>query len=253
VRAPDPTPSRAAGAAADDAIGRARWGNRLRRRLSPGWPAFARRARAITERHAAQTRGTVTALRRTYERPVVGRVRVWDLVERLAGCVDPTDGELYHASQLVHVQQVLAGMERDRVEDRDLILAALVHDLGKVLLLTGADPAHVVGMNAPIGDFPAGVGLDHAMLQWNHDEFAHSRLVGHVPDHVAWLVRYHSIGLDAARPLMDARDRAYLARYLLPFRRYDQGTKSPWRRPSRAVLDRHRHVVEEMFPSPILF
>ena len=193
------------------------------------------------------------SLRRAYERPVLGRVRVWDLVQRLAECVDPTDGALYRASQLVHVQQVLAGMERDGVDDPDLILAAFVHDLGKVLLLTGEDPAHVVGMNAPIGDFPSGVGLDHAIMQWNHDEFGYSRLVGHVPEHIAWLVRYHSIDLDAAHHLMDARDHVNLTRYLLLFRRYDQGTKSPWSRPPRAVLDRHRHVVERAFPSPILF
>jgi predicted HD phosphohydrolase len=227
-----------------------RWAHRG---LSPGWRDFAREARAISERHARQTRETVAALRSKYERPIFGRVRVWDLVERLALCVDPTDGELYCVSQLVHVQQVLAGMERDRMGDADLILAAVVHDLGKVLLLTGEAPEHVVGMNAPIGPHAQGIGLDQAVLQWNHDELAYSRLRDHVPEPVAWLVRYHSLMVEAARPLMDARDRDYLARYLVPFRRYDQGTKSVCSLPPRDLLDRCRDVVERTFPSPILF
>ena len=227
-----------------------RWAHRG---LSPGWRDFAREARAITLRHALQTRETVATLRKKYERPVLGRVRVWDLVEKLALCVDPTDGELYCVSQLIHVQQVLAGMDRDGVRDPDLILAAIVHDIGKVLLITGEEPEHVVGMNAPIGPHPPGIGLDQTVVQWNHDELAYSRLRDHVPEHVAWLVRYHSLMIDAARPLMDARDRDYLERYLVPFRRYDQGTKSVCALPPRDLLDRARDVVERAFPSPILF
>jgi len=227
---------------------------RLRRlgyRLSPGWPEFTREAHAITARHWAQTRETVTALRRKYERPVLGRQRVWDLVDRLALCVDPTDGELCGASQLVHVQQVVAGMEGDHVEDADMFLAAITHDLGKVLLLAGEAPENVVGMNTPVGPHPPGIGLDNVTFQWNHDEFIYSRLRDHVPDHLAWLLRYHSIEIAETRPFMDARDRSYLERYLLPFRRYDQGTKSMCSVPPRTVLDKYRDLVDRAFPSPI--
>lgn len=228
---------------------------RLRRwalRLSPGWRGFTREAQAITERHRAQTHETVAALKRKYEHAVLGRWRVWDLIERLALCVDPTDGELYCASQLVHVQQVVAGMERDGVDDRDLLLAALTHDLGKVLLLVGEAPEHVVGMNTPIGRYPPRVGLDRVVFQWNHDEFIYSRLKDHVPDHLAWLLRYHSIEIPRAAPLMDARDRSYLERYLRPFRRYDQGTKSVCSLPPRDILAKYRDLVEAAFPGPIL-
>jgi hypothetical protein len=230
-------------------------GERLRRwahRLSPGWAEFAREAEAISERHWAQTRETIAALKRKYEHAALGHARVWDLVERLALCVDPTDGELCATSQLVHVQQIVAGMERDGVADPDMFLAAITHDLGKVLLLAGEAPENVVGMNAPVGQHAPGAGLDTVLFQWNHDEFIYSRLKDHVPDHVAWLLRYHSIEIARATELMDGRDRAYLERYLRPFRRYDQGTKSVCSLPPRTILDKYRDLIERTFPSPIL-
>jgi hypothetical protein len=233
------------------AVGRER-AHRWACRLTPGWRAFAEQARAVNERHWAQTRETVAALKRRYDGAVLGRQRIWDLVERLALCVDPTDGRLYRASQLVHVQQVIAGMERDGIHDPDMLVAAITHDLGKVLLLAGVAPEHVVGMNAPIGQYPRGAGLDNVVFQWNHDEFIYSRLRDHVPEHVAWLLRYHSIEIPRTEPFMDARDRAYLERYLRPFRRYDQDTKSPWSAPPRTILDKYRDLIDRTFPAPIL-
>jgi hypothetical protein len=69
---------------------------------------------------------------------------------------------------------------------------------------------------------------------------------------VAWLVRYHSIDIPATRPYMDARDLDYLQRFLVPFRRYDQGTKSMHVVPPASVLDRHRDLVERTFPEPLV-
>ena len=149
----------------------------------------------------------------------------------------PTDGELLGVSQLIHTRQVVAAMERDGVRDPSMLVAAITHDLGKVLLLMAEAPEHVVGMTAPIGPHLQGIGLDNVVLQWSHDEFVYSRLRDHVPDHVAWLLRYHSILIDQAEPFMDARDRAYLERYLRPFRIYDQGSKSPCLLPSPTALE----------------
>jgi hypothetical protein len=226
--------------------------HRFTHRLTPGWREFAREARQISERHWKQTHGTVAALKRKYETAVFGRQRIWDLVEKLALCVDPTDGALYGASQLVHVRQVVAAMERDGVSDPDLFLAAITHDLGKVLLLGVEAPENVVGMNAPIGDYPDAVGLDNVTFQWNHDEFVYSRLKDYLPDHLAWLLRYHSILIDRSQRFMDARDRGYLDRYLVPFRHYDQTTKSCCVLPSRTILDPYRELVEHTFPGSLV-
>lgn len=227
------------------------------RRFAPDRPdrrdaGFRDQAIAIVERHDRQTREHVDGLRDRYEAPVFGRVRVWGLVELLAQCVDPSDRVLYCASQQIHVLQVIDGMQRDGVADPDLLLAALIHDLGKVLLLTDADPADVVCMNSPIGSYEPGVGLDNCTLQWNHDEFAYTRFKDYVPDHIAWLVRYHSIELTRCEHLMDDRDRDYADRYLSRFYAYDQGTKSPFRLPGHRI-DEYRDIVEEAFPDPIPF
>lgn len=209
--------------------------------------AFAREADVIVRRHRAQTLETVAALRRKYAAPVLGDVPVWTLLGQLAACVDPTDVRLYGVSQQMHVLQMLAAMEADGVTDPVLVTAALIHDVGKVLLLTGEAPENVVCFNEPVGTHEPGIGLDRCVLQWNHDEFAYSRLKDHVSDPVAWLVRYHSIDLARCEPLMDARDRDYLARYLRTFQHYDQESKSPYSIPGRRIED-YRPQVERLLP-----
>jgi len=214
--------------------------------------AFGEDARMIVARHAAQTVDVVAALRKKYAQPVLGWVPVWSLIEKLAQCVDPADTGLYCVSQQVHVLQILEAMERDGVATRELVLAALLHDIGKILLLTGEAPEHVIGLNEPIGEYEPGVGLDNCVLQWNHDEFAYSRLRDHLPDGVAWLIRYHSIARQSCERYMDARDREYADRYLTVFARYDQGSKSPYALPKKRI-DEYRNLIEEAFPQGIIF
>jgi hypothetical protein len=192
---------------------------------------FQRDAEAIVARRNQQTAETVAALKARYEKPVFGRVRVWDLVEKLALCIDASDLRLFCASQLVHAQQIFAAMQRNGVEDPDMLLLALIHDLGKVLLLAA--------------------GLDRALFQFGHGEFLYSRIQGLVPDHVAWVARFHNIGVTENRPLMSERERAWADKYLVPFSRFDGGFVSPYSRP-RVDLAQCRDVVERAFPSPIL-
>src|SRR5690606_2829155 len=99
--------------------------------------------------------------------------------------------------------------------------AALIHDVGKLAEFAGVGPHLVNCPNEPVGKNKLHAGLDSAIITWNHDEFAHQRLQPHVPDHVAWLVRYHSLRFDKATDLMNERDRDYYSRYLPVFRKYD--------------------------------
>jgi hypothetical protein len=171
--------------------------------------SFLNNALAVSQAHEEQTLDSVLDLRRKYETPVLGLVEPWDLLERLAECIDPTDVALGCTSQQVHILQVLESMETAGIDDESLLTAALLHDIGKILLLTGENPENVVCLNAPVGEYQAGVGLDNCVFQWNHDEFAYMRLRDEVPEHVAWLVRYHSISIKDCQPLMDERDRRY--------------------------------------------
>ena len=221
--------------------------------LGPRGPdkEFKTAAREIWTRHNAQTREVVARLKRKYEDAIFGRVRVWDMVEKLALCVDPTDTTLYCTSQFVHVQQLVAAMERDGVQDRDLYVAAFTHDLGKVMLLGNEAPEHVVCQPAPLGGDREGIGLDNVVFQFCHPEIIYTRLKDHLPDHLAWLVRYHATPIRRAEPYMDDRDRAYAERYLKPFQRYDKQFKSTTFLP-RIDLAKYRALIEETFPRPIL-
>lgn len=219
--------------------------------LPVGTGDFRREAEGILARHRAQTAETVAALKAKYENAVFGRVRVWDLVEKLALCIDPSDMRLFGGSQFLHFQQILAGMEANGVTDPDMLLLAIVHDLGKVLLLAHELPEHVVCTTRHIGSPEPGCGLDDVVFQFGHGEFVYSRLRGHVPDHVAWTARYHNIKIAEVAPFMDERDRAWNERYLSTFRRFDAGFVSPYYVP-RLDLARYRDLVESTFPSPIL-
>lgn len=217
----------------------------------PAHPEFARRAAQIREAHAKQTLETVRYLKSKYENAVFGKMRVWEMVEKLSLCIDPSDDSLLLTSQYVHVQQVLEGMERDGIQDRDMILIALLHDLGKVMLLTAEVPEHIIGYNAPIGEYPRGVGLDQVVYQFGHDEMIYSRLKDHVPAHIAWTIRHHGASLELMEPYLNATDRDYRDWYLKKFQVYDQGLKSFSHLP-RVNMAKYRALIEDTFPQPIV-
>ena len=213
---------------------------------------YAVRAQAIESRHSAQTPDDVAALRDKYAAPVFGSVSPWSLVEMLGQCIDPTDKALYGASQHLHVLQIIDAMEAENAASDDMLLVALVHDLGKVLLLTDEAPENVVCMNRPVTVGAPDCGLDRCVFQWNHDEWAWSRLKNHLPDELGWLVRYHSMLPGSCAQYMDARDLDYCRRLFKPFARFDHGTKSPFNVPQRRIA-RYRALVERALPSRMMF
>ena len=204
-------------------------------------------AQMIVARHNAQTPADVQRLSEKYAKPILGEVNTWDLLMMLGACVDPTDGALATASQLVHVLQTLEAMISDGVTDEDLLVVGLVHDIGKVLLLTDEDPANVVCMNRFIAGEPGG-GLDQGTTQWNHDEFAYTRLMDVLPRDLALLVRYHSVMPRDLEPYLASSDRAFAERLHGPFFRYDQESKSAVRRP-RLSLEDFRDLIRRRLPS----
>ncbi|MEO8219037.1 MAG: inositol oxygenase family protein [Acidobacteriota bacterium] len=214
--------------------------------------AYVARARMIEARHDAQRVEDVVALRMRYVTPIFGRISPWSLVEKLAQCIDPTDQRLFCASQQMHILQMIDAMEAEGTATEEWLLVALVHDLGKVLLLTGEAPENVVCMNRPVAVCEPGGGLDNCMFQWNHDELAWTRLRDHLPYELAWLVRYHSIVLESCEQYMDGRDRELYQRYLHPFSRYDHETKSSQYLPDRRLED-YRYLLDRALPSSIVF
>lgn len=213
---------------------------------------FRRQAHCILRRRKSQSVADASALEARYAEPVFGDVHVWDLLQKLRDVNDPTDTRFGNVNQLVHTLQVLDSMDDAGIDNEDMRLAALLHDLGKLLDLAGEAPENVFGMKSPIGEYAPGIGLEAVRFQWCHDDFVHNRLYEHVSDPVAWLLRYHGIIISECAPYMDARDRDYTERYLREFQRHDQGSKSLYRAPRKSIDD-YRDWIKACFPEPIAF
>lgn len=213
--------------------------------------SYKQKAKELFEKRFQQDSARARALRERFSSPILGRVRIYDALLRLSECIDITDTELFSTNQLIHSLQVAEGMERDGITDEGLILAALVHDLGKVAEFAGASPEDLNGPNQPLGDNPKGCGLDNALIMWNHDEFAYQRLKDYVPDYVGWLIRYHSLRFDFCSDIMDDRDRRYYDMYLHTFRKYDLHTKSTFYIPAKK-LSAYQPLLDKYFLGEIV-
>ena len=206
----------------------------------------------INQRKQNQSAETVAHLKAKYENPVFGRMDVWELIEKMAQCIDTTDSALGCASQLTHVQQAIAAMESEGVTDPDLFLISLLHDLGKVFLLTGEVPENVLCRSKRIGNYPHEIGLDKLVYQFGHGELIYSRIKDHVPEHVAWSARYHMVDMDDAAPFMSEKDREFTSNYLKPFCHYDRDFKATHSVPA-VDMDKYQELIRQFFPKPILF
>jgi hypothetical protein len=210
-----------------------------------------RNAREIIARHEGQTAEDVIRLQARYAEPVLGEVTPYHLLELLAQVLDPVNAVLGATSQLAHTLQALELMERDGVEE-DLLLAMLLHDVGKLALLRGELPEHVEGLGrGPIGEHEPGIGLDQCLLRYGHGEILHQRLGAHLPEHLDWAIRYHDIAVGECRPFFDARDREWFERWHRPLRRYD-ASYTAFRLPGVA-LERYRGLLERRLPATVLF
>ena len=143
-------------------------------------------------------------------------------------------------------------MEEDGIKDPDFIMAGLIHDLGKVLLLTDEKPENIIGGNKPIGEHEEGIGLDNCLFTWNHDEFIYTRLKNYLPYHMSWLIRYHGILIPDCERYMNKRDRELCEKYLVRFQKYDKETKCLYRIPQKGLAG-YKDMILSYFPKPIDF
>ena len=166
--------------------------------LERNWHGYA-----VCLTHGAQDAETSARLVEKWNRTMFGgRPRVLDLLTLLHFTTDRSDAVLGYTSQLVHALQVYQTVSnatdaifarRDARYRRDMRLAALVHDLGKLLSLFGEADAHVDCTNRALAVDPGG-GLDALRTQFNHDEYGYLKLRGlGLPRRVELVVRFHSL------------------------------------------------------------
>ena len=182
--------------------------------LERNWHGYA-----VCLTHGAQDAETSARLVEKWNRTMFGgRPRVLDLLTLLHFTTDRSDAVLGYTSQLVHALQVYAAVsnvtdiifdKRDAQYRRDMRLAALIHDLGKLLSLFGEADAHVDCTNSALGVDGDG-GLDAIRAQFNHDEYGYLKLRGFgLPRRVELVIRFHS--------LFDLRDMSVPDDHAMPW------------------------------------
>ena len=112
----------------------------------------------IEQRRQKQSAETIAHLKAKYENPIFGRMDVWELIEKMAYCIDTTDSRLGCASQLTHVQQAIAAMESEGVTDTYSSSPSYMI-LERYFCLRGEVPENVLCGSKRIGDYPHEIGL----------------------------------------------------------------------------------------------
>ena len=134
-------------------------------------------------------------------KPIVGRIKVWDLLRLLHFTIDNTDRFLGYTSQFIHCLQVFNAIENDRdprfdsdpTYREDMLVAGLIHDFGKTLSLLGESDNNTDCMNRVVSYSPGG-GLDGLEFQWNHDIMGHDKVAKYaLPQRVKDVVKFHSL------------------------------------------------------------
>ncbi len=209
------------------------------------------------------------------------RMGIWEALEFLNTLVDDSDPDT-DLPQIAHAMQTAEAIRGDG-HPRWMILAGLIHDLGKVLCLWGEPQWAVVGDTFPVGcrfsekivypeffaDNPdsrvpayqtesgiydPGCGLDNVLLSWGHDEYIYHVTRDYLPLEAQYILRYHSFYPGhrnrAYDHLMDDQDREYF-RWVRVFNPYDLYTKSAEPPNVQQLTPFYRELVDEFFPAEI--
>ncbi|KAH1264058.1 Inositol oxygenase 2 [Glycine max] len=215
------------------------------------------------QQHTNQTYEFAKKMREEYGKLNKVEVGIWECCEMLDKIVDASDPDL-EESQIQHALQTAEAARNDYPNEDWLHLTALIHDLGKVLLLPsfgGLPQWAVVGDSFPLGcafheanthfkyfkdnpdsNNPAyntkkgiydeGCGLDNVMMSWGHDEYMYLVTKGNnttLPSEALFIIRYHSFHplyqTGAYKHLYSEEDVKNL-KWLEIFHKYDLYSKS---------------------------
>ncbi|XP_023527685.1 inositol oxygenase 1-like [Cucurbita pepo subsp. pepo] len=238
--------------------------------------------------HMNQTYDFVKKMRKEYGQLNRVEMSIWECCELLNDVVDESDPDL-DEPQIEHLLQTAEAIRKDYPNEDWLHLTALIHDLGKVLLLPsfgGLPQWAVVGDTYPLGcafdesivhhkyfmespDYynPAyntkyGVyspncGLDNVMMSWGHDDYMYLVAKANnttLPSAALFVIRYHSFyslhRSDAYKHLMNEEDVENL-KWLRIFNKYDLYSKSKVRVNVDKVKPYYLSLIEKYFPAKL--
>jgi len=231
--------------------------------------------------HTNQTRDFVLAKRREYLSLDRRRMGIWEALEYLNTLVDDSDPDT-DLSQIEHCVQTAEAIRRDG-HPRWMVLAGLIHDLGKILCLWGEPQWAVVGDTFPVGCawsskivFPEffannpdakvpeyqtrlgvyeeGCGLDKVNLSWGHDEYLYHVVKDYLPAEALYMIRYHSFYPGHREGqygyLMNEEDRR-LFEWVRKFNPYDIYSKSAERPKVEELRPYYNELIANYFPEKL--
>ncbi|XP_057418625.1 inositol oxygenase 2-like isoform X1 [Lotus japonicus] len=238
--------------------------------------------------HINQTYDFVKRTREEYKKLDKAEMSIWECCELLNEVVDESDPDL-DEPQIQHLLQSAEAIRKDYPDEDWLHLTALIHDLGKILLLPkfGELPQWaVVGDTFPLGcafdesnihhkyfkDNPDAkcpafstkngiytekCGLDNVMMSWGHDDYMY--LVAKengttLPSPGLFIIRYHSFyplhREGAYTHLMNEEDKDNL-KWLHIFNKYDLYSKSKVLIDVEKVKPYYLSLIEKYFPAKL--
>ncbi|CAH9132254.1 unnamed protein product [Cuscuta epithymum] len=238
--------------------------------------------------HISQTYDFVKKMREEYSKLNRVEMSIWECCELLNDVVDDSDPDL-DEPQIQHLLQTAEAIRKDYPNEDWLHLTALIHDLGKVLLLPsfgGLPQWAVVGDTFPVGcafddsnvhykyfaenpDYsnPAyntkygvyseGCGLNNVMMSWGHDDYMYMVAKENgtsLPSPGLFIIRYHSFYAlhkgGAYKHLMNEEDHENL-KWLLIFNKYDLYSKSKEMVDVPKVKPYYLSLINKYFPEKL--
>ncbi|XP_004287501.1 PREDICTED: inositol oxygenase 4-like [Fragaria vesca subsp. vesca] len=238
--------------------------------------------------HIHQTYDFVKKMREAYRKMDRVEMSIWECCELLNEVVDESDPDL-DEPQIEHLLQTAEAIRKDYPNEDWLHLTALIHDLGKVLLLPsfgGLPQWAVVGDTHPLGCafdesivhhkyfegnpdhnnplyntkngiYSEGCGLENVMISWGHDDYMY--LVAKengttLPEAGLFVIRYHSFyplhKSGAYKHLMNEEDKENL-KWLNIFNKYDLYSKSKVRVDVKKVKPYYLSLIDKYFPAKL--
>ncbi|KAI4299730.1 hypothetical protein L6164_033161 [Bauhinia variegata] len=240
------------------------------------------------KQHINQTYDFVKKMRAEYEKLDKAEMSIWECCELLNEVVDESDPDL-DEPQIQHLLQSAEAIRKDYPNEDWLHLAALIHDLGKILLLPkfgGLPQWAVVGDTFPLGcafdeanvhhkyfkenpDYknPAfasknGIykekcGLDNLVISWGHDDYMYMVAKKNnttLPPPALFVVRYHSFyplhKHGAYKHFMNDEDVENL-KWLHIFNKYDLYSKSKVLVDVEKVKPYYISLIDKYFPKKL--